>query len=223
MLLCSIDSPNPVFKITDIGLSKLVDLLWHSSVPSLRGKKENETSENGIDVAPEANSQPGEDKEKNDVSSLDEAVKELNANLTAENQKLHQLNTSLNEKNHLLQLKNAELTENNAGETSKCEELENKYDDVSYELNKFRARKEKLETLLVETQSELQRLQRLSLCLALKESLWMSCRETWRIRRSWQPTDWWSKATTRGSEVWVVYKSSSFLFIKHHHIILFFE
>ena len=123
---------------------------------ALRGEKENDASENDVDVAPEADSQTGEDKEKkNDIPSLDEAVKELNTKLTDENQKLHQLNTSLHEKNHFLQLKNAELSENLNGETTKCDELENKYDDVSYELNKFRARNEKLETLLVETQSEL--------------------------------------------------------------------
>ena len=94
---------------------------------ALRGEKENDASENDVDVAPEADSQTGEDKEKkNDIPSLDEAVKELNTKLTDENQKLHQLNTSLHEKNHFLQLKNAELSENLNGETTKCDELENK-------------------------------------------------------------------------------------------------
>ena len=53
-------------------------------------------------------------------------------------------------------MKNAEFTEILTAEITKCEELENKFDDVSYELNKFRNRNEKLETLLLETQFELQ-------------------------------------------------------------------
>ena len=121
---------------------------------ALRGEKSIEPAENEVDGVPEADSQTGDDKE-NSVASLDEAVKELNGKLTEENMKLHQVNTSLHEKNHFLQLKNAELTENVAAETTKCEEMEMKFDDASYELNKFRTRNEKLETLLVETQSEL--------------------------------------------------------------------
>ena len=39
--------------------------------------------------------------------------------------------------------------------STNCAELENKYDDSSYELGKIKQRNEKLETLLVETQSEL--------------------------------------------------------------------
>ena len=58
----------------------------------------------------------------------------------------------MNTQNHFLQLKNAEFTENLTAEITKCEELENKFDDVS----KFKNRKEKLETLLLETQFELQ-------------------------------------------------------------------
>ena len=49
-------------------------------------------------------------------------------------------------------MKNAEFTENLTAEITKCEELENKFDDV----NKFRNRNENLETLLLETQFELQ-------------------------------------------------------------------
>ena len=121
---------------------------------ALRGEKSVKQTENDVDGVPEADSQTGEDKENN-VASLDDAVKELNGKLTEENMKLHQVNTSLHEKNHFLQLKNAELIENNAAETTKCEEMEMKFDDASYELNKFRNRNEKLETLLVETQSDL--------------------------------------------------------------------
>ena len=79
----------------------------------------------------------------------------MNSRLQAENQNLHHRNTSLHEKNHFLQLRNAELTEQLNAETTNSAELENKYDDCSYELNKTKQRNEKLETLLVETQSEL--------------------------------------------------------------------
>ena len=122
---------------------------------SLRGEKDSEAAENDVEVAQaEADSQTGEDRENN-LPSLDEAVKELNGKLTVDNQKLHQVNTSLHQRNHFLELKNAELTENFTAEKTKCEELEMKNDDLTYELNKFRQRNEKLETLLVETQSEL--------------------------------------------------------------------
>ena len=49
---------------------------------ALRGEKESEPSENDVDVAPEADSQTGEDKDN--VPSLDDAVKELNGKLTGE-------------------------------------------------------------------------------------------------------------------------------------------
>ena len=111
---------------------------------ALRGEKSVKQTENDVDGVPEADSQTREDKENN-VASLDEAVIKLNGKLTEENMKLHQENTSLHEKNHFLQLKNAELTENNERETTKCEEMEMKFDDASYELNKFRNRNEKLD------------------------------------------------------------------------------
>ena len=56
---------------------------------------------------------------------------------------------------YFLQLRNADLSEQLNTKTTNSAELENKFDDCSYELNKTKARNEKLETLLVETQSEL--------------------------------------------------------------------
>jgi len=120
---------------------------------ALRGEKE-ANDETEIEGAPEADSQTGDGAENTTVP-LDETVKELNTRLQAENQNLHHRNTSLHEKNHFLQLRNAELTEQLNAETTNSAELENKYDDCSYELNKTKQRNEKLETLLVETQSEL--------------------------------------------------------------------
>ena len=48
--------------------------------------------------------------------------------------------------------------------TTYFSELENKFDDCSYELSKTKQRNEKLETLLVETQSELSVCIHWSLC-----------------------------------------------------------
>jgi len=121
---------------------------------ALRGEKEG-TEESDVEGAPEADSQTGEGETETTSVPLDVTVKELNAKLQEENTKLHHTNTSLHEKNHFLELRNAELTEQLNAETTNSAELENKYDDSSYELGKIKARNEKLETLLVETQSEL--------------------------------------------------------------------
>ena len=120
---------------------------------ALRGEKE-VGEEPDAEGAPEADSQTGEGAEDTTVT-LDETVKELNTRLQSENQNLHHRNTSLHETNHFLQLKNAELTEQLNAETTNTAELENKYEDISYEYSKIKQRNEKLETLLVDTQSEL--------------------------------------------------------------------
>jgi len=121
---------------------------------ALRGEKEGK-DESEIEGAPEADSQTGEGDTDSTTVPLDVTVKELNTRLQEENKNLHQTNTSLHEKNHFLQLRNAELTEQLNAETTNSAELENKFDDCSYELSKTKQRNEKLETLLVETQSEL--------------------------------------------------------------------
>jgi len=121
---------------------------------ALRGEKEGK-DESEIEGAPEADSQTGEGDTDSTTVPLDVTVKELNTRLQEENKNLHQTNTSLHEKNHFLQLRNAELTEQLNAETTNSAELENKFDDCSYELGKTKQRNEKLETLLVETQSEL--------------------------------------------------------------------
>lgn len=107
-----------------------------------------------------------EEKEKADLASqepaaaahvpaivaIDEQVKELNIRLQLENSNLHRLNTSLHEKNHYLALKHAELEEAINAEETKNEELQNKVDDLEYELTKTRMRNGKFETCLAETQ-----------------------------------------------------------------------
>ena len=51
-----------------------------------------------------------------------------------------------------LSLKQAEFEELINAETTKNEELQNKVDDLEYELTKYRTRNGKLETVLVDTQ-----------------------------------------------------------------------
>lgn len=65
---------------------------------------------------------------------------------------ISQLNTSLHEKNHFLSLKQAEFEEQINAERTKNEELQNKLDDLEYEVTKARMRNGKLETTLIETQ-----------------------------------------------------------------------
>merc|ERR1711936_359126 len=89
------------------------------------------------------------------VPPLDQQVKELNQQLQNENKNLHRLNTSLHEKNHFLSLKQAEFEELINAEQTKNEELQNKLDDLEYELTKSRMRNGKLETVLVDTQEKL--------------------------------------------------------------------
>merc|ERR1719342_1864715 len=138
---------------------------------ALRGEKEGgssgqaETTSENAEAAPEPStteeqtpdSQSGGEKEGgNGPEGLEATVKELNCSLQEKNSKLHQVNTSLHEMNRSLTLKVADLTEQLGAQTTHKEELENKYEDASYELGKIRSRNDKLETMLLETQSELQ-------------------------------------------------------------------
>lgn len=75
----------------------------------------------------------------------------LNTRLQTENAKLHRRNTALHEKNHFLSLKYAQVEERINAEETKNEELQNKLDDMEYELTKSRMRTGKLETTLAET------------------------------------------------------------------------
>ena len=138
---------------------------------ALRGEKEGgssgqaETTSENAEAAPEPStteeqtpdSQSGGEKEGgNGPEGLEATVKELNCRLQEENSKLHQVNTSLHETNRSLTLQVADLTEQLGAQTTHKEELENKWEDASYELGKIRSRNDKLETMLLETQSELQ-------------------------------------------------------------------
>ena len=72
-----------------------------------------------------------------------------------QNKALHHLNTSLHEKNHFLSLKEAEFEERIFAETTKNEELQNKLDDLEYELTKCKLKNGKLESCMLETQETL--------------------------------------------------------------------
>ena len=116
------------------------------SKPAKEGKEGSESSE-----AKNEDTEPLSDTNKISFS-LDDQVKEWNAQLVKENKNLHRLNTSLHEKNHFLALKQAEFEELINAETTKNEELQNKLDDLDYELTKYRMRNGKLETVLIDTQ-----------------------------------------------------------------------
>ena len=124
---------------------------------------ENNTEENGEDkdnadkeddatneTKPKEPEKEEKEVEKPNVS-LDAVVKEVNIQLQRENKALHHLNTSLHEKNHFLSLKDAEAEERIFAETTKNEELQNKLDDLEYELTKCRMKNQKLESSLLET------------------------------------------------------------------------
>jgi len=142
----------------------------------IRGEASNETP-NGdvVDKTDAADKMEEESDDKNDnekegskdssavvnenklspVSSLDDEVKDWNEQLVKENKNLHLLNTSVHERNHFLSLKQAEFQELINAEQTKNEELQNKLDDLDYELTKSRMRNGKLETVLVDTQEKL--------------------------------------------------------------------
>jgi hypothetical protein len=92
------------------------------------------------------------DDSKADISA---EIVELNRRLQTENANLHSLNTSLHERSHFAQLRYAQFEERLAAEETRKEELQNKVDDLEYELTKCRMRNGKLETTLAETQEKL--------------------------------------------------------------------
>ena len=75
--------------------------------------------------------------------------------LQGSNARLHQRNTNLHEQNHFATLKMAAIEEKLTAEETRKEELQNKVDDIEYELTKCRMRNGKLETTLAETQVSL--------------------------------------------------------------------
>ncbi|XP_050314367.1 E3 ubiquitin-protein ligase Bre1 isoform X2 [Anthonomus grandis grandis] len=82
--------------------------------------------------------------------SVDEAIRQTNIELQAENRNLQALHTSLHEKYHTNSLKVAEYQDSLTAKETENAELKNQIDDLQYELEKVRNRNDKLETHLAE-------------------------------------------------------------------------
>jgi len=85
-----------------------------------------------------------------EVTNIEEAIKQVNAEIQAENSNLHVLNTSLHEKNHSIALKLKEMQEQLTAKETEAAELQNRVDDLDYELQKKRHRADSLENHLAE-------------------------------------------------------------------------
>lgn len=120
------------------------------------------------------------DDEGGEVANLEEAIKQVNAEIQAENSKLHVLNTSLHEKNHGIALKVSlcfiisshsrfnnrffvsqlkEMQEQLTAKETEAAELQNRVDDLDYELQKKRHRADSLENHLAEALEKIKLLQ----------------------------------------------------------------
>ena len=118
--------------------------------PSEGEEKSTESKEKTDD--PSTEKETPEKSEPKEKPCIDDQVKDWNAQLVKENKNLHRHNTSLHEKNHFLSLKQAEFEEIINAEKIKNEELQNKLDDLDYEVTKYRMRNGKLESVLIDTQ-----------------------------------------------------------------------
>jgi len=149
------DSPESTEKKTD---SKTSDDLTKKSKAEVDKSDTPETEKAGSSSKKSSDSSDkkgNKSKQSSPLNSLDDQVKDWNEKLVKENKNLHRLNTSLHEKNHFLSLKQAEFEELINAEQTKSEELQNKLDDLEYELTKSRMRNGKLENVLVDTQDKL--------------------------------------------------------------------
>jgi E3 ubiquitin-protein ligase BRE1 len=99
------------------------------------------------------------DSAEGEAPQLDETVKQVNAELQSENSSLHSLNTSLHEKNHTIALKLKELQEQLTAKETEAAELQNRVDDLDYELQKRRHRADSLENHLAEALEKLKQVQ----------------------------------------------------------------
>ena len=118
--------------------------------PSEGEDKSTENKEKTDD--PSTEKETPEKSEPKEKPCIDDQVKDWNAQLVKENKNLHRHNTSLHEKNHFLSLKQAEFEEIINAEKIKNEELQNKLEDLDFEVTKYRMRNGKLESVLIDTQ-----------------------------------------------------------------------
>jgi len=151
------DSPESTEKKTD---SKPDDLTKKSKAEVDKSdtpetEKAGSSKKSSSDSSSSSDKKENKSKQSSPLNSLDDQVKDWNEKLVKENKNLHRLNTSLHEKNHFLSLKQAEFEELINAEQTKSEELQNKLDDLEYELTKSRMRNGKLENVLVDTQDKL--------------------------------------------------------------------
>lgn len=84
------------------------------------------------------------------VPIIEEALRQSQIEIMAENKNLQSLNTSLHEKYHTISLKLKELQDTLTGKETEAAELHNQIDDLQYELEKVRMRNDKLENHLAE-------------------------------------------------------------------------
>ncbi|KAK4018412.1 E3 ubiquitin-protein ligase Bre1-like isoform X2 [Daphnia magna] len=99
------------------------------------------------------------ESDNSEVANLEEAIKQVNTEIQAENSNLHVLNTSLHEKNHAISLKLKEMQEQLTAKETEAAELQNRVDDLEYELQKRRHRADSLENHLGEALEKIKVLQ----------------------------------------------------------------
>ncbi|XP_074106395.1 E3 ubiquitin-protein ligase Bre1 isoform X1 [Cotesia typhae] len=92
---------------------------------------------------------------------IDEVIKKTNIEIQAENRNLQAINLQLHEKYHAMSLKMSELQDTITGKDTLTAELRNQVDDLQYELNKVRARNDKLEHHLGEAIEKLKTFQQI--------------------------------------------------------------
>ncbi|XP_011631446.1 E3 ubiquitin-protein ligase Bre1 isoform X2 [Pogonomyrmex barbatus] len=96
-----------------------------------------------------------------DAPNIDEVVRHANAEIQMENRNLQAINIQLHEKYHTISLKMSELQDTIMGKDTLAAELRNQVDDLQYELNKVRARNDKLEHHLGEAIEKLKAFQQI--------------------------------------------------------------
>lgn len=96
-----------------------------------------------------------------ETPNIDEVVRRANAEIQMENRNLQVLNLQLHEKHHTSSLKMSRLQDTIMGKDTLVAELRNQVDDLQYELNKVRARNDKLEHHLGEAIEKLKAFQQI--------------------------------------------------------------
>lgn len=103
----------------------------------------------------------GEKEGDNEAPNIDDTVRKANFEIQAENRNLQSINIQLHEKYHTMSLKMSELQDTITGKDTLSAELRNQVDDLQYELNKVRARNDKLEHHLGEAIEKLKAFQQI--------------------------------------------------------------